>query len=58
VTRQWAGTDVVFISRLQANVDLKIIDIKFYSIDELLGLIGGIQTVFLAIVGTFLSPLS
>ena len=36
VTNQWAGKSVLFISRIQVDIDTKKIEIKYYSVDELL----------------------
>ena len=52
VTKQWAGTGVLFIGRLQVDIDFKKIDIKFYSMDDLLGYLGGIDSIFILLVGS------
>jgi hypothetical protein len=49
---------VIFISRYTLDTDEKVTSVKYYSIDDMLGYIGGLQSVFLMVMGFFLNKYS
>ena len=51
------GTDIIFVWEFKVDLhDKKIIEIKYYAADEILGFIGGFFGLVLSVAGVIMAP--